>query len=72
MASLDLCCKYISEQIRDDISANLRYIKDFRKSFADRLIFTEGDPFHITLKAAESGLDGNSLAEMLRRYGAEC
>ncbi len=72
MASLDLCCKYISEQIRDDISANLRYIKDFRKSFADRLIFTEGDPFHITIKAAESGLDGNSLAEMLRRYGAEC
>jgi arginine/lysine/ornithine decarboxylase len=72
MASLDLCCKYISEQIRADISTNLEYINCFREAFADRLSFAEGDPFHITIKAGESGLSGADLAEKLRRNGAEC
>ena len=72
MASLDLCCKYISEQISADISANLECLRDFRAAFADRLGFAEGDPFHITIKASLSGFDGIDLAEQLRRNGVEC
>lgn len=72
MASLDLCCKYISEQISADISANLEYISCFREAFADRLSFAEGDPFHVTIKASLSGFDGIGLAEQLRRNGVEC
>ncbi len=72
MASLDLCNRYISEHIRADIAAALPQIAELRSAFADRLIFTEGDPFHITVKAAESGFDGNELAELLRVYGVEC
>lgn len=72
MASLDLCRKYAAEQIRVDISLNLAEIDKLRRTFADRLSFADGDPFHITLRAAESGCDGNELAELLREGGVEC
>lgn len=72
MMSLDLCNKYINERIRRDIAANLIHIHNFRVNFVERLIFAESEPFHITIKAAESGYNGNELAEMLRRNGAEC
>ncbi len=72
MLSLDLCCKYISEDIRRDISRGLAYIERFRGKFRGRLAFAEGEPFHITVKAAESGLDGLDLAQKLRESGTEC
>ena len=72
MASLDLCNKYICERINGDIAENLRHIQRLRAHFADRLIFADGEPFHITVKAAESGYNGNELAHHLRQSGAEC
>lgn len=72
MMSLDLCNRYITERIRSDINRNLVFIENLRKSFSDRLVFADGEPFHITIKAGESGLNGNELAELLRRNGAEC
>ncbi len=72
MMSLDLCTEYIEKHIRSDISRNLEYIKGFKEHFADRLEFAEGEPFHITIKAGESGFDGNELAQRLRENGAEC
>ncbi|MCR5706917.1 MAG: aminotransferase class V-fold PLP-dependent enzyme [Ruminococcus sp.] len=72
MASLDLCRRYAAEQIRADISLNLAEIDRFRRTFAERLSFADGDPFHITLRAAESGYDGCELAKLLREGGAEC
>ncbi|SFY05282.1 aminotransferase class V-fold PLP-dependent enzyme [Ruminococcus sp. XPD3002] len=72
MASLDLCCPYLADRIRGDIEEKLPLAERYRSRFADRLAFAEGDPFHITIKAAESGLDGLSLAQSLRENGAEC
>lgn len=72
MMSLDLCNRYISEKICSDIKNNLIYLKNLRCKFSDRLMFTDGEPFHITIKAAESGLNGNELAELLRKNGVEC
>ncbi|MDE6834636.1 MAG: aminotransferase class I/II-fold pyridoxal phosphate-dependent enzyme [Ruminococcus sp.] len=72
MMSLDLCNKYIEESIKSDIESNIRYIDSFRWDFSDRLIFSESEPFHITIKASESGYNGNELADLLRRYGVEC
>lgn len=72
MMSLDLCNVYIAERIKRDIDLNLRYIHDLRLSLSDRLAFADGEPFHITVKAAESGYDGSELAELLRKNGAEC
>lgn len=72
MASLDLCCRYIDEMIREDIALNLPCIQRLREQFAGRLTFTEGDPFHITVLAGKSGYSGLSLAQGLRENVAEC
>lgn len=72
MASLDLCTRYIAEQICGDIAENQAYLTELRSRFADRLMFAEGDPFHITIKTGESGFDGRELAELLRQNGVEC
>ncbi len=72
MCSLDLCNKYIAERISGDIKAGLEHLKKLRSRFSGSLIFAEGEPFHITVQAAESGYDGNELAELLRKNGAEC
>ena len=72
LASLDLCNRYIAEQIRGDIAAALPQLQELRSSLADRLLFAEGDPFHITVRAADSGFCGTELAELLRRGGVEC
>ena len=72
LASLDLCNRYIAERIRDDIAAALPRLSELRSGLADRLLFAEGDPFHVTVRAADSGLCGTELAELLRREGVEC
>lgn len=72
MMSLDLCNKYIEDSIKSDIESNITYLESFRWDFSDRLIFSESEPFHITINASESGYNGNELADLLRRYGVEC
>lgn len=72
MMSLDLCNKYIADKIRSDIEKNIVWLKDFRKQFSNDIIFADGEPFHITIKASESGFNGNELAQQLRINGAEC
>ena len=72
MASLDLCNRYLSDNIKSDIAAALPRLASLRDSLSDRLSFAESEPFHITVKAAESGFSGSELAELLRRCGVEC
>lgn len=71
LASLDLCNKYIEENIRSDIAENLRYIADFRNEYRG-LVSSEGDIFHITMNTAKYGYNGNEFAENLRKNGIEC
>lgn len=72
MASLDMCCGYIDSRIKKDIADNIGFIADFEGSFEGRLIFAEGDPFHITIRAAASGISGIELSRRLRENGVEC
>ena len=72
MASLDLCNRYIADSIRDDFAAAMPRINELRSKLSDRLVFAESEPFHITVRAAESGFCGSELAELLRGNGVEC
>ncbi len=72
LASLDLCGNYINENIRNDIAENLKYINDFRERFSRKLVFTNGEPFHITVNTSESFINGNDFASFLRENGVEC
>ena len=72
MASLDLCNRYISDRIKGDIESALPLIAELKEELSDRLVFAESEPFHITVKASESGFSGTELAELLRENGVEC
>lgn len=72
LASLDLCGSYINENIRNDIAENLKYITDFRERFSHKLVFTDSEPFHITVNTSESFINGNEFAQLLRENSVEC
>ncbi|MBR3759921.1 MAG: aminotransferase class V-fold PLP-dependent enzyme [Ruminococcus sp.] len=72
MLSLDLCNKYIAEEIRRDIAENIVYLSRLREKFSKRLEFADSEPFHVTVRASESDYDGRELAELLRKNGVEC
>ncbi|MCR4638714.1 aminotransferase class V-fold PLP-dependent enzyme [Ruminococcus sp.] len=72
MASLDLCNRYISESIRDDIAAAMPRLAELRSALSGIYVFADSEPFHITVEAAESGFCGSELAELLRKEGVEC
>lgn len=72
LASLDLCGSYIYENIRNDIAENLKYITDFRGRFGDKLVFTDSEPFHITVNTSESFVNGSEFAGLLRKNSVEC
>lgn len=71
LASLDLCNKYIAEDIRADIISNLAYIADFREKFGFP-DYVDGDSFHITFNTGKSGYNGNEIADLLRKNNIEC
>lgn len=72
MASLDLCNRYIAENIRKDTAENEQLLKELRRSLSGIVSFADGEPFHVTIKAAESGFRGTELSDKLRENGVEC
>lgn len=71
LESLDRCVGYIENNIRRDIAENLKCICRMKDEIS-QLVFGEGEPFHITIRADKSGIKGGSLAENLRKRGVEC
>lgn len=67
MASLDLCNRYISEQIAEDINRSLSAIEDLRKTIGQKYTVYDGEPYHLTLLC-----NGNDLAKQLREKNIEC
>lgn len=68
MASLDLCNKYISEKIHEDIERCLRNISILKERLKNKYSFYDGEPFHLTI----TDIDGLKLADKLRTLDAEC
>lgn len=68
LASLDYCNRYISENIKDDIKKAADYISTLKRELSFRYSFSDGEPFHISI----TGINGNDMAEKLRKYNIEC
>ncbi len=68
LASLDYCNSYIENQIRNDIKTTVLDIKNLKNVLKDKYNFTDGEPLHITI----TGIDGNDMAEQLRKLNIEC
>lgn len=67
MSSLDLCNKYISERIGEDIKKSLPAIERLRKTVSRKYNIYDGEPYHLTLLC-----NGNNLAQQLREKNIEC
>ncbi len=67
MASLDLCNRYISEQINNDIERSMTAIVNLRKKINGKYTVYNGEPYHLTLLC-----NGNNLADQLREKNIEC
>lgn len=67
MASIDLCNRYISEQIDNDIKITMSAIRDLRKKISIKYTVYNGEPYHLTLLC-----NGNDLADQLRKKNIEC
>lgn len=72
MMSLDLCNRYISEEIKSDLAYVIREINKIKAEFSGIISFAEGEALHLTVKAYKSGFCGKEFAELLRKFGVEC
>lgn len=67
MASLDLCTKYVSEELENDTKNALKAINSLHKRIEHKYTIYNGEPFHLTIIC-----NGNNLAQQLRNHNAEC
>lgn len=73
LASLDLCNRYIYENIKDDLRETVASVLKIKSELSDKYVFEySGEPLHLTLNAAESGISGIELSAYLRINGVEC
>ena len=68
LASLDYCNRYISENIRNDIRKAADSVRKLKNELSFKYSFSDGEPFHIAI----TGINGNDMAEKLRKYDIEC
>lgn len=71
MMSLDLCNRYIAENIRSDLGFVIDNICNIKQAFPT-ISFAVSEPLHLTIKAFESGFSGSDFADLLRKFGVEC
>ena len=67
LASLDLCNRYIEQEIKNDVSKVLSALEMLRKEISYRYEIYSGEPFHLTILCR-----GDILAQQLRTRNIEC
>lgn len=72
MASLDLCNKYIEENIRSDLKIAVERMKELKSVLSKMWEIEDTEPMKLTIKTISSGLYGYELADILRESGIEC
>ncbi len=72
LASLDLCNAYLAEHGAADLARVTASLSMLRQELADCWTFYPGEPLHLTLCAAASGMDGRELDKRLREEQIFC
>ena len=72
LQSLDICNKYISEEIRNSLKITVKRINTLKEELSSKgYTLCGNEPLKITIKTAASGINGNDLAAILRKNGVE-
>lgn len=72
LASLDLCNAYLAEHGAADLARVTAALTMLRQKLSDCWRFYPGEPLHLTICAAESGMEGTELAQRLEGEGIFC
>lgn len=73
LSSLDLCNKYLYENIRADLKNIIPYIDNLKKELSkSNFIVCESEPLKISLYTLNAGLYGYQVADILREKKIEC
>ena len=73
MQSLDMCNRYIDEKIRQELNKCIGRIEKTKKVLAENNVkLMETEPLKIVIDTAAAGMEGEKLAEELRKYKIEC
>ncbi len=72
LGSLDLCNRYLAERAARELHVVLKRLKQLHTRISPPFVLYAGDGLHLTICAAESGINGKKLAAALRMAGVEC
>lgn len=73
MESLDICNKYLANDMRRDLAETIIKVSDLKNHIRECGFKLVGDePVKVTVHASAGGISGERLADMLRFYSAEC
>lgn len=73
LSSLDHCNKYISEGYKEKLQTFTAKLTKLKTELSEAGFKIEGDePLKLTLRVIDSGIDGNTLSDSLRKKGIQC
>ena len=70
LLSLDVCNAYLASKVQRDLERICKRAANLKKRLSEKYVFLDGDPLHLTIDAAASGIDGLDLGARLER--ADC
>ena len=72
LQSLDLCNKYLAEEIKEKLDSCMKKVDDIKKYAIEKgLSILKSEPLKIVIDAKKSGYSGRKMAEMLRQNRIE-
>ena len=72
LASLDICNRYMSDRMGNDLKLTISEIDELKRLLSPRFDILKTEPLHLTISAGGTGHTGSDLANILRRHGIEC
>lgn len=73
MQSLDMCNRYLDGKFKDELADCIKRIEKTKAVLAENNVsLMETEPLKIVIDTAAAGMQGEELADELRRYRIEC
>ncbi len=72
ICSLDLCNRYIAEDVKDDLKRAINLLDDIKSKLSGNWKVLKTEPLRLTLYTLNTGRYAKEIAEILRKDGIEC
>ena len=73
MQSLDMCNRYLDEKFRDELEKCIKRIEKTKEILVkNNVALMQTEPLKIVIDTVAAGMDGDKMAQELRKYKIEC